>query len=94
MKAMLFHVDPKKPVAVFDEIKLIEMNDNHTAAPYRITYKSESLNASKVMLELHRDQKMTLKFDDGRSCQVLLQHNSLDMQGNAVGVLRVLGDIQ
>ncbi|MEM7127371.1 MAG: hypothetical protein AAF702_13645 [Chloroflexota bacterium] len=94
MKAMLYHTDQNKPVAVFDEIKLIEMNDNHAAAPYRITYKAEGLNSGKTMLELHRDEKMTLKMDDGRSCDVLLQHSSLDMEGNAVGVLRVLSDIQ
>ena len=93
MKAMLYHKDDNKPVAVFDEIKLIEMNDNHSASPYRITYKSEGLNSGKTMVELHRDEKMTLKMDDGRSCEVLLQHNSLDMKGNATGVLRVLGEI-
>lgn len=94
MKAMLFHKDLQNPVAVFDEVQLVEMNDNHTSAPYRITYKAESLNSGKTMLELHRDESMTLKFDDGRTCSVLLQHSSLDMEGNAVGVLRVLGEIQ
>lgn len=92
MKAMLYLSGKKDPVAVFDEVKIIEMNDNHTAAPYRITYKSSELNSGKTMLELHRDEKMDLKLDDGRSCAVLLQHSSLDMDGNAVGVMRVLGE--
>jgi hypothetical protein len=43
------------------------------------------------MLELHRDEKMTLKLEDGRVANVLLQHASLDMKGQHVGVLRVLG---
>ncbi len=89
---MLYLNGKKDPVAVLDEVKIVEMNDNHTAAPYRITYKSSSLNSGKTMLELHRDEKMDLKLDDGRSCAVLLQHSSLDMDGNAVGVMRVMGD--
>jgi hypothetical protein len=44
------------------------------------------------MVEMERDSKMTLKLEDGRTCNVLLQHSSLDSKGNAVGVLRVLGD--
>jgi hypothetical protein len=66
------------------------MNDNHKASPTRITYKSNKFNAGKTMLELHRDEKMTLKLEDGRNANVLVQHTSLDMKGNAVGVLRVL----
>lgn len=89
MKAMLYLKNKPDPVATLD-VNLIKMNDNHTAAPYRITYKSPGLNAGKTMLELHRDEKMQLKLDDGRACSVLLQHTSLDMEGNAVGVLRVL----
>ena len=42
------------------------------------------------MVEMHRDSKMTLKLEDGRTCSVLLQHASMDSTGNAVGVLRVL----
>jgi hypothetical protein len=85
--------DQNEPVAVFDEIELVQMNDNHKAAPYRITYKTKRLNAGKTMLELHRDEKMTLKLEDGRQASVLLQHTSLDMQGNAIGVLRVLSGL-
>lgn len=92
MKAMLYLSGKSDPVAVFDEVTIVEMNDNHTAAPYRITYKSAQLNSGKTMLELHRDEKMDLKLDDGRSCAVLLQHSSLDMDGNAVGVMRVMGE--
>lgn len=94
MKATLYLTGENIPVAEFDEVKLIEMNDNHQAAPYRITYKAESLNSGKTMLELQRDEKMTIKLDDGRSGEVLLQHSSMDMDGNAVGVLRVLGELK
>jgi hypothetical protein len=45
------------------------------------------------MTELHRHAKMQVHFEDGRQAEVLLQHSSLDMQGNMVGVLRVLGEI-
>jgi hypothetical protein len=93
MKAMLYMENRKEPVAVLDEVTIVKMNDNHTDAPYRVTYKTKRLNAGKTMLELHRDAKMTLKLEDGRQTGVLLQHNSLDMQGNAIGVLRVLGDL-
>lgn len=93
MKAMLYMPGQPDPVAVFEELQIVRMNDNHADAPVRIFYKSERLNEKKVMVELHRDEKMHLKLDDGRSCDVLLQHNSLDMEGNAVGILRVLGDL-
>ncbi len=92
MKALLYMQDEKDPVATLD-VNIITMNDNHAAAPHRINYKSQGLNAGKTMLELHRDEKMTLKMDDGRSCSVLLQHTSMDMEGNAVGVLRVLAGL-
>jgi len=92
MKAMLYMPGAENPVAVFEDIQVVEMNDNHAAAPYRIVYKTERLNEQKAMLELHRDEKMRLKLDDGRACDVLMQHTSLDMEGNAVGVLRVLGE--
>jgi hypothetical protein len=93
MKAMLYMPGRKEAVAVFDEINIVEMNDNHKAAPYRVLYKTQRLNASNEMLELQRDSKMTLKLEDGREATVLLQHSSLDMQGNAVGVLRVLSGL-
>ena len=92
MKALLYMRGRKDPVASFGEVKIVAMNDNHTLSPKRIFYKTESLHTGKVMLELHRDEQMTVKLDDGRTAQVLLQHNSLDMQGNAVGVLRMLTD--
>ena len=90
MKAMLYMQGKNDPVAVLDEVNIIQMNDNHKTSPLRVTYKSQTLNASKTMLELHRDEKMTLKLEDGRNASVLLQHNSIDLKGNAVGVLRVL----
>ena len=94
MKAMLFLQDNEKPVSVLNEVQIISMNDNHKLSPTRISYKSKQLNASKTMIELIRHEQMTVKLDDGRSGQVLLQHSSLDMEGNAVGVLRVLGDLK
>ena len=93
MKAMMYLEGKDSPVAVLDEIKIIEMNDNHRESPVRITFLSKQLSASKVMTELFRDAKMLLKLDDGRECTVLLQHSSLDLEGRAVGVLRVLGEI-
>ena len=93
MKAMLYMSGAKDPVGVFDEVTIVTMNDNHKAAPQRITYKTQRLNVGKKMLELFRDEKMSLKLEDGRTCDVLVQHSSLDTEGNAVGVLRVLGDL-
>ena len=90
MKAMLYMPNQADPVAVFEEVAIVKMNDNHLTDPIRITFKSPRLNAGKTMIELHRDARMTLKLEDGRSCQVLLQHSSIDTKGNAVGVLRVL----
>ncbi|MCB9139636.1 MAG: hypothetical protein H6642_14940 [Caldilineaceae bacterium] len=90
MKATMYLEGKDAPVAVFDHVDVVRMNDNHTASPTRIFYRSRGLNASKVMTELFRDQKMQLELEDGRTCQVVLQHSSLDTTGNAVGVLRVL----
>lgn len=93
MKAMLYMSDQKDPVAVLDEVDLVTMNDNHSKSPQRLNFKSNALNAGKTMIELLRDRKMRCKLDDGRETDVLLQHSSLDMEGNAVGVLRVLGSL-
>jgi hypothetical protein len=92
MKAMMYMQGASDPVSVLDEVKIVQMNDNHKDAPYRVLYTTAKLNASKTMIELHRDEKMTLKLEDGRVASVLLQHASLDMKGRHVGVLRVLGD--
>ena len=94
MKAMLFLNNTEKPVAVLDEVAVVTMNDNHKSSPSRITYKSHKLNASRTMIELHRHDRMLVRLEDGRSGSVLLQHSSLDMEGNAVGVLLVMGDLQ
>lgn len=91
MKATLYMTGKQDPVAVLDEVQVVEMNDNHSAAPFRITFTTKQLNAGKTMIEMHRDSKMRLRLDDGREASVLLQHSSLDSKGNAVGVLRVLG---
>ena len=90
MKAMLFLANNESPAAVLDEVKIVEFNDNHKAAPVRLSYKSKKFNAGKTMVELHRHEMMTIKLEDGRQGSVLLQHASLDSEGNAVGVLRLL----
>jgi hypothetical protein len=92
MKAMLYIPTKPDPVAIFEEVEIVHFNQNNHASPYRINFKSPRLNAGKTMVEMERDSKMTLKLEDGRTCTVLLQHSSLDSKGNAVGVLRVLGD--
>ena len=93
MKATLTMQGQKDPVAVLDEVKIVSFNDNHKRSPTRVTYKSKTLNASKLITELHRDSRLTLTLEDGRSGGVVLQHSSLDMQGNFVGVMRVIDGI-
>ena len=93
MKAMLYLAGKDEPAAVLDEVTLVQFNDNHKISPVRVSFKSSKFNAGKTMTEMHRQEKMQLRLEDGRTAEVLLQHSSLDMQGNAVGVLRVLGDI-
>lgn len=94
MKAMLYIQNKKDPVAVLDDVKIIKMNDNHTQSLYRIAFSTARLNAGPTMLELHRDEKLLIRMDDGREANVLLQHTSIDSKGNAVGVLRVLGSME
>jgi hypothetical protein len=89
MNAMLYMPNRDEPVAVLDDVKVIAFNDNHKASPVRVYYRTRQLNAGRTMLELHRDEKLRLHLQDGREAIVLLQHNSLDMEGNYVGVLRV-----
>jgi len=90
---MLYMPEQEDPVAIFDEVQIVTMNDNHAKSQSRVTYKSRRINAGRTMVEMHRDQPMSLRMDDGRSCDVLLQHASLDQEGNSVGVLRILGEI-
>jgi len=94
MKAMLYLNNAESPVAVLDEVTVVAMNDNHKNFPLRITYKSHKFNAGKTMAELHRHDKMRVTLEDGRQADVMLQHASMDMEGNAVGVLLVLGDLK
>jgi len=91
MKAMLYLFDKEAPVAILDEVQLVTLNDNHKASPLQLNFKTAKFNAGKIMTEMHRHEKMQIRLEDGRSADVLLQHSSLDMQGNSVGVLRVLG---
>jgi hypothetical protein len=93
MQALLYMPNREEPVAVLDSVTVIDYNDNHKQAPSRIFYRSRKLNSSKTMLELHRDEKLTLKLEDGRQANVLLRHASMDAQGHAVGVFSVLGSL-
>jgi len=93
MKGMLYFPSREEPVAVLDDVTLIHYDDNHKSAPERVYYKSSHLNAGRTMLELQRDDRMVLKFDDGSGANVVLQHASMDADGNSVGVLRVLGPL-
>lgn len=94
MKAMLYLPNREEPVAVLDEVSVVEYNDNHKRDPLRLYYRSQRLNSSRVMAEMFRDEKMHLKLEDGRSADVLIQHSSMDMEGRFIGVLRLLGDLQ
>ncbi|MBX3053756.1 MAG: hypothetical protein KF753_19915 [Caldilineaceae bacterium] len=82
-------------VSVLDDVRIVKYGTtNHSDdSQMRIFFKTKALNATKTMVELHRDQKMTVKLEDGRTGSVLLAHSSLDSEGNAVGVLRMLGDL-
>ncbi|GIK75389.1 MAG: hypothetical protein BroJett021_43770 [Chloroflexota bacterium] len=93
MKAMLYLPGKEEPAAVLDEVAIVTFNDNHKASPVRISFKTRKFNAGNTMTELHRHEKMQIRFEDGRVADVLLQHSSLDMEGNTIGVLRVLGEI-
>ncbi|MFZ4847540.1 MAG: hypothetical protein ACOYL7_00215 [Caldilinea sp.] len=93
MKAMLYLSGKEEPAAVLDEVTVVTYNDNHQDSPQRVQFKSRKFNAGRTMTELHRHAKMQVHFEDGRQAEVLLQHSSLDLQGNMVGVLRVLGEI-
>jgi hypothetical protein len=94
MKAMLYMPNREEPVAVLDEVSVVEYNDNHKRDPLRIYYKSQKIHASRVMTEMFRDEKMRLQLEDGRSADVLIQHNSLDTEGRFVGVLRLIGGLK
>ena len=93
MKAMLYTAKMDQPVSVLDDVRIVEYaSTNHAESSHmRLFFKTKALNATKTMVELHRDEKMTVKLEDGRTASALLAHSSLDSEGNAVGVLRVLG---
>lgn len=93
MKATLYLDRKDQPISVLDNIQIVEYKtSNHEPqSNYRVFYKTRNLNATKTMSELHRDRRFLLKLEDGRSANVLLQHESHDSEGYAVGVLRILG---
>lgn len=95
MKAMLYFDPQSEPVAELDEVKIVEFgSDNHPEGDRtRIYYSTSNLNATDMMVELHRDRKMTVKLEDGRSAPALITHASLDAKGHFVGVLRVLATL-
>ena len=93
MKAMLYADKMDQAVSVLDDVRIVEYgSSNHPEnSQVRLFFKTKALNATKTMVELHRDQKMTVKLEDGRTANALLAHSSMDSEGNAVGVLRLLG---
>lgn len=93
MNAMLYTPGKEEPIAVLDHVDVVTMNDNHTDSLQRVFFRTRRLGTGKKMIELVRDHKMTLRLADGRSGSVLLQHTSLDSEGQSVGVLRVLDSL-
>jgi len=93
MKAMLYLSGKEEPAAILDEVNIVTFNDNHKASPVRVSFKTKKFNAGRTMTELHRHDKMQLRLEDGRNADVIFQHASLDMEGNTIGVLRVLGEL-
>ena len=95
MKAMLYLDQIVEPVAVLDDVKIVEFgSDNHPENDrVRIYFNTSNLNATKTMVELHRDRKMTVRLEDGRSAPALITHQSLDAKGQFAGVLRMLGPL-
>ncbi|MFN2204256.1 MAG: hypothetical protein ACK2UO_23905 [Caldilineaceae bacterium] len=94
MNAMLYTPGKDEPIAVLDDVNVVSMNDNHSASPERVFFSTKKLGTGKKLLELIRDEKMTLKLDDGRTGSVLLQHSCVDSEGKSVGILRVLDSLQ
>ena len=94
MNAMLFMQGKDDPVAELDHVDIIGLNDNHKVSPERVFFRARRLGNGKKMIELYRDEKLMLKLSDGRSCNVLIQHSSLDSDGQAVGVLRILDTLE
>jgi hypothetical protein len=90
MNAMLYRPGNDEPIAVLDNVDLFSLNDNHERSPERVYFQTKQLGTGKKQIELVRDERMTLKLEDGRTCGVLLQHSSLNAKGESVGVLRVL----
>ena len=93
MKAMLYASQIEQAVSVLDDVRIVEYGSTNHADDSQVCifFKTKALNATKTMVELHRDQKMTVKLEDGRTASVLLAHSSIDSEGQAVGVLRLLG---
>lgn len=94
MNAMLYLPGKDEPIAVLDHVDVVRMNDNHKLSPERVFFRTRRFGSGKKMIELFRDAKFTLKLSDGRTCDVLVQHSSLDSKGQAVGVLRVLDTLE
>ncbi len=94
MNGKLYVVGKKDPVAVLDSVEIVSLNDNHENSPERIFYRTSRLSAGKKQVELYRTDSMKLELEDGRSCQVIMQHTSLDAEGAFVGVLRILDELK
>ncbi len=89
MKGILFLDD--KPVAQLDETRTTVFK-TYDVDPIRVSYSTRKLNTGRALTEMHRTRTLVLRLEDGREANVMLQHSSLDMAGNMVGVLRVVGD--
>ncbi len=91
MKGILFLDD--QPVAQLDETRTTVFK-TYDVDPIRVSYSTKKLNTGKTLTEMQRTRTLVLKMEDGRQADVVLQHSSLDMEGNLVGVLRVVGDFK
>ncbi len=89
MKGTLF-LD-NQPVAQLDETR-VTVFKTYDVDPIRVSYSTRKLNTGKALTEMQRTRTLVLKLEDGREADVVFQHSSLDMEGNPVGVLRVVGD--
>jgi len=89
MKGILF-LD-NEAVAQLDETRTTVFK-TYDVDPIRVSYRTKKLNTGKALIEMQRTRTLVLKLEDGRDADVVCQHSSMDMEGNLVGVLRVVGD--
>jgi len=95
MKAKLYVDRVDEEVSILDDVRIVEYGSKNHAenSQVRLFFKTRALNTTKTMIELHRDHKMVVKLEDGRTGNALLAHSSMDSEGHAVGVLRLLDEL-